>query len=159
MKEKKEGEIYSYMLRFNKGLALDRQALQKITQFCRMTDMTMRDAILLIIATADVSALHNSILSLNVVPKNQKNREKNQEREQQNREEKNPQESQEKRAEEKEHNKKAEKEDRESSFRNVLPEERYIRESQEKEQFESSQEDNEDDMDLDSMIADIFNNF
>lgn len=139
MKEKKEGEIYSYTLRFNKELALDRQALEKIAQFCRMTDMTRRDAILLIIATADISALHNSILSLNVVPKNQE-------------------EGQEKRAEEKEHNK-AEKKDREAPFREALPEGRYIRENQKKEQLESSREDNEDNVDLDSMIADIFNNF
>ncbi len=155
MKEKKEGEIYSYTLRFNKELALDRQALEKIAQFCRMTDMTRRDAILLIIATADISALHDSILSLNVVPKNQ-------EKGHPNRQEKNPEnqeESQEKRAEEKEHNRKAEKEDREEPFKKALPEDRYIRESQKKEQLESSQEDNEDNVDLDSMIADIFNNF
>lgn len=137
MKAKKEGEIYSYMLRFNKGLERDQQALEKITQFCKTTDMTMRDAILLIIATADILALHNSILSLNVVPKNQE-------------------ESQEKRAEEKEHNRKAEKEDRETPSREALLEDRYIRKGQEKEQLESSQEDNED---LDSIIADIFNNF
>lgn len=148
MKAKKEGEIYSYMLRFNKGLERDQQALENITQFCKTTDMTMRDAILLIIATADISALHNSILSLNVVPKNQ-------EKGYQNRQEKNPEnqkESQQKRAEEKEHNRK-------EPFREALPEDRYIQESQEEKEIESSQEDSEKDVDLDSMIADIFNNF
>lgn len=62
----KKKEIYSYMLRFNKELARDRQALEKITQFCEVTDMTMREAILLILATADISALHKNILSLTV---------------------------------------------------------------------------------------------
>lgn len=66
MEKKKDKEIYSYMLRFNKELERDRQALDKITQFCRVTDMTMRDAILLILATVDVSALHKNILSLTV---------------------------------------------------------------------------------------------
>ena len=41
MEKKKDKEIYSYMLRFNKELERDRQALDKITQFCRVTDMTM----------------------------------------------------------------------------------------------------------------------
>jgi len=60
----KKKEIYSYMLRFNKELERDRQALEKITQFCRAADMTMKDAILLVLATADTSALHKNILSL-----------------------------------------------------------------------------------------------
>lgn len=64
MGEKKE--IYSYMLRFNKELERDREALDRITQFCRGTGMTMRDAILLILSTVDTSALQKNICSFSL---------------------------------------------------------------------------------------------
>lgn len=64
MEEKKE--IYSYTLRFNKKLERDRQALEKITQFCEATGMTMRDAVLLILSTVDTSALQKNILSFSL---------------------------------------------------------------------------------------------
>lgn len=62
----KDKNIYSYILRFNKKLARDRQALEKIIQFCNLTDMTMREAILFVLATVDTSALYESISSLTV---------------------------------------------------------------------------------------------
>lgn len=67
----KDNNTYFYMLRFNKELERDRQALDKIMQFCKVTGMTMRDAILLILSTVDTSALHKSILSLTITAKEQ----------------------------------------------------------------------------------------
>lgn len=66
MEKKTEKEIYSYMLRFNKELERDRQALDKITQFCKITGMTMRDAILLILSVVDISALQKNICSFSL---------------------------------------------------------------------------------------------
>lgn len=64
MEEKKE--IYSYTLRFNKKLECDRQALEKISQFCEATGMTMRNAVLLVLSTVDTSALQKNILSFSL---------------------------------------------------------------------------------------------
>lgn len=66
MEEKKEKEIYSYILRFNKKLERDREALEKITQFCEATGMTMRDAVLLILSTVDTLALQKNICSFSL---------------------------------------------------------------------------------------------
>ena len=76
----KDNNTYFYMLRFNKELERDRQALDKITQFCKVTGMTMRDAILLILSTVDTSALHKSILSLTVTAEQTQDTEKNKKR-------------------------------------------------------------------------------
>lgn len=76
----KDNNTYFYMLRFNKELERDRQALDKITQFCKVTGMTMRDAILLILSTVDTSALHKSILSLTVIAEQTQDTEKNNKR-------------------------------------------------------------------------------
>lgn len=151
MKEKKEGEIYSYMLRFNKELALDCQALEKISRFCYMTGMTIREAILLILATADVSALHDNILSLNVVY------ERNQET----------------RVEEKNFHIETEKITSSVPFKEADSESRYIDGKQEKEAkkkfveknqkgkeefIEGNQEGGDEQIDL-GMFNDIFDNF
>lgn len=64
MEEKKE--IYSYTLRFNKKLERDREALDRITQFCESTGMTMREAILLILSTVDTAALQKNICSFSL---------------------------------------------------------------------------------------------
>lgn len=62
----KDNNVYSYMLRFNKELDRDRQALNRITQFCKVTGMTMRDAILLILSIVDTSALQKNIYSFSL---------------------------------------------------------------------------------------------
>lgn len=62
---------YSYTLRFNKDATLDCQALDKITQFCEITHMSKHAAMMFMLATTDVSALHKSILSLTVTAEEQ----------------------------------------------------------------------------------------
>ncbi len=73
MEEKKGKDIYSYILRFNREFERDRQALDKIMQFCEVTGMTMRDVILLILSVVDISALQKNIcsFSLNVTAEEQ----------------------------------------------------------------------------------------
>lgn len=66
MEEKKGKKIYSYTLRFNKELKRDCEALDRITQFCEGTGMTMREAILLILSVVDISALQKNICSFSL---------------------------------------------------------------------------------------------
>jgi len=76
----KNKNIYSYTLRFDKEATPDRQALEKIMQFCDITHMSKHAAMMFMLAAADISALHESIVSLTVIPgRNQekKTKEKN----------------------------------------------------------------------------------
>ena len=61
--QKNEKE-YSYMLRFRKDLPLDSQALKKITEFCELTRMNKRDAVMILLATANVPAVIDKMLSV-----------------------------------------------------------------------------------------------
>lgn len=65
--QKNEKE-YSYMLRFRKDLPLDSQALKKITEFCDLTRMNKRDAVMMLLATANVQEVINRILSATGLP-------------------------------------------------------------------------------------------
>lgn len=65
----KDRNIYSYTLRFDKDATLDHQALDKITQFCEITHMSKHAAMMFILATADITVLHESILSLTATAK------------------------------------------------------------------------------------------
>lgn len=76
----KDRNIYSYTLRFDKDATLDHQALDKITQFCEITHMSKHAAMMFILATADISALHESILSLTITAEQTQDTEKNNKR-------------------------------------------------------------------------------
>ena len=65
--QKNEKE-YSYMLRFRKDLPLDSQALKKITEFCDLTRMNKRDAVMMLLATANVQEVIDRILSVTGLP-------------------------------------------------------------------------------------------
>lgn len=65
--QKNEKE-YSYMLRFRKDLPLDSQALKKITEFCDLTRMNKRDAVMMLLATANVQEVIDRILSATGLP-------------------------------------------------------------------------------------------
>lgn len=64
-KEKKE---YSYMIRFQKDLPLDQKALDVIAEFCEMTKMSKKDAIKILLATANVPAILEGLLSITTQP-------------------------------------------------------------------------------------------
>lgn len=61
---KQNEKEYSYMLRFRKDLPLDSQALRKIAEFCSLTRMNKRDAMVFLLATANVPAVIDKMLSV-----------------------------------------------------------------------------------------------
>ena len=65
---KQNEKEYSYMLRFRKDLPLDSQALRKIEEFCSLTRMNKRDAMVFLLATANVPAVIDKMLSVSDRP-------------------------------------------------------------------------------------------